>query len=126
MVGKHLFIAILLGIILSSNTYKKESPSLAGMTVELAETPLGVDTPAPRFGWQLTAVSQERGIYQTAYQLIVQDEAGKRVWDSGKVAGDVSQHVVYQGEALQPTTRYTWQVKVWNNQGKGAGRNVLV
>ena len=40
------------------NTYKKESPSLAGMTVELAETPLGVDTPAPRFGWQLTAVSQ--------------------------------------------------------------------
>lgn len=71
MVGKHLFIAILLGIILSSNTYKKESPSLVGMTVELAETPLGVDTPAPRFGWQLTATPQERGIYQTAYQLIV-------------------------------------------------------
>ena len=118
MVGKHLFIAILLGIILSSNTYKKESPSLAGMTVELAETPLGVDTPAPRFGWQLTTTSKERGIYQTAYQLTVQDEAGKRVWDSGKVAGDISQHVVYQGEALQPTTRYTWQVKVWNNQGK--------
>lgn len=118
MVGKHLFIAILLGIILSSNTYKKESPSLAGMTVELAETPLGIDTPAPRFGWQLTATPKERGIYQTAYQLIVRDETGKQVWNSGKVNGDASQHVVYQGEALQPTTRYTWKVKVWNNQGK--------
>lgn len=34
------------------------------------------------------------------------------------MAGDASQQVVYQGEALQPTTRYTWKVKVWNNQGK--------
>lgn len=94
------------------------SMKLQKLEVEYTSCPLGIDTRTPRFGWQLTAAPQERGIYQTAYQLIVQDEAGKRVWDSGKVAGDASQQVVYQGEALQPTTRYTWKVKVWNNQGE--------
>lgn len=101
-----------------STVFPSFSMKLQKLEVEYRTCPLGIDTPTPRFGWQLLSHPQERGICQTAYQLIVQDEAGKRVWDSGKVAGDASQQVVYQGEALQPTTRYTWQVKVWNNRGE--------
>ena len=97
--------------------------SIAEMKVGLAENPLGLDTSVPRFGWQLVSNPHERGIYQTAYQLEVKDEAGKVVWNSGKVTTDVSQHVTYQGEALKPATRYTWKVKIWNNKGEIAEKD---
>lgn len=120
---KSFLIIILLGIILSSSTYRKEYMSIAEMKVGLAENPLGLDTSVPRFGWQLVGNPHERGIYQTAYQLEVKDEAGKVVWNSGKVTTDVSQHVTYQGEALKPATRYTWKVKIWNNKGEIAEKD---
>lgn len=120
---KSFLIIILLGIILSSSTYRKEYMSIAEMKVGLAENPLGLDTSVPRFGWQLVSNPHERGIYQTAYQLEVKDEAGKVVWNSGKVTTDVSQHVTYQGEALKPATRYTWKVKIWNNKGEIAEKD---
>lgn len=66
---KSFLIIILLGIILSSSTYRKEYMSIAEMKVGLAENPLGLDTSVPRFGWQLVGNPHERGIYQTAYQL---------------------------------------------------------
>lgn len=123
MVGKRLLIVILLGIILLSSTYKSECLQITGMTAELVENSLGLDTTAPKFGWQLVSNPHERGIYQTAYQLEVKDEAGKVVWNSGKVPTDVSQHVTYQGKALKPATRYTWKVKIWNNKGETAEKD---
>lgn len=120
---KSFLIIILLGIILSSSTYRKEYMSIAEMKVGLAENSLGLDTSVPRFGWQLVSNPHERGIYQTAYQLEVKDEAGKVVWNSGKVTTDVPQHVTYQGEALKPATRYTWKVKIWNNKGEIAEKD---
>lgn len=83
------------------------SMGLQKLEVEYHQYPLALDVPSPRFGWQFVSSSHERGIYQTAYQLEVKDEAGKVVWNSGKVTTDVSQHVTYQGEALKPATRYT-------------------
>ena len=79
----------MLGLIISSTTYSKEYMSIAEMKVGLAENPLGLDTSVPRFGWQLVSNPHERGIYQTAYRLEVKDEAGKVVWNSGKVTTDV-------------------------------------
>lgn len=87
------------------------SMGLQKLEVEYHQYPLALDVPSPRFGWQFVSSSHERGIYQTAYQLEVKDEAGKVVWNSGKVTTDVSQHVTYQGEALKPATRYTWKVR---------------
>lgn len=81
------------------------------LEVEYNQCPSALDVTVPRFGWQLVSNPHERGIYQTAYQLEVKDEAGKIVWNSGKVTTDVSQHVTYQGKALKPATRYTWKVK---------------
>ena len=77
------------------------SMGLQKLEVEYHQYPLALDVPSPRFGWQLVSNPHERGIYQTAYQLEVKDEAGKVVWNSGKVTTDVSQHVTYQGEALK-------------------------
>ena len=63
---------------------------------ELEEAPLLVDTPTPRFGWQLH--STENGVSQTAYELEIFDSGGNIVWKSGKVISDQSQHIPYSGE----------------------------
>ena len=99
------------------------SMELQKLEVEYHQYPLALDVPSPRFGWQLVSNPHERGIYQTAYQLEVKDEAGKVVWNSGKVLTDVSQHVTYQGKALKPATRYIWKVKIWNNKGEIAEKD---
>ena len=50
--------------------------SVANLTVERRESPLGIDTNQPRFAWQL---SEGR---QTAYQLEVTDVAGDVLGDT--------------------------------------------
>ena len=94
-----------------------EFPKIDGMSVEYTETPLGIDVAAPRFGWRMEYGSDVRGITQVAYQLAVTDETGKEVWNTGKVESDLSQNIEYSGETLQPTTRYAWNVTVWDNKG---------
>ncbi len=92
--------------------------SLQRLTVENLSNPIGIGVAAPRFGWQL--VSAQRNVRQTAYELQVKD--GKTVvWQSGKVASDVSVWVAYAGEVLQSGRLYAWQVRVWDNQGHVSG-----
>ena len=88
------------------------------MKVEYAETPLGVDVANPRFSWRMECTSLERGINQTAYQIVVTDDHGKIVWDSEKVESDVSLNIKYSGETLIPATRYIWKVNVWDNKDR--------
>ena len=77
--------------------------------------PIGLDAQQPRFSWQL--VSDQRNISQTAYEIIV--SSGKSTaWKSGKVISDRSVHVPYAGTALQSGKKYTWEVRVWDNNGK--------
>jgi alpha-L-rhamnosidase len=61
----------------------------------------------------------ERGVSQTAYQITVATNPACTegiVWNSGQVASDKSVHIPYGGAALQPATRYYWQVKVWDKR----------
>ena len=95
----------------------KSKAELHQLTVEYTETPLGIDVSNPRFAWQMTAPAHSRGYHQTAYQIIVDDAEGNRVWDSGKVESGISVGILYEGEALQPTTRYMWTVTVWDQEG---------
>ncbi|WP_128543225.1 family 78 glycoside hydrolase catalytic domain [Larkinella soli] len=81
-------------------------------------TPLGIDVPNPHFSWQMKATDNRRGYAQTAYRIVVTDAGGKTVWDTKKVASAVAHGIEYGGSALQPTTRYGWQVTVWDQQGK--------
>jgi alpha-L-rhamnosidase len=68
----------------------------------------------------MTAPAGERGLRQESYRLTVHDDAGTRVWNTGRVASDVSLGIQYSGIALQPTTRYVWTVTVWDNRGEHA------
>ena len=59
------------------------------LTCEYAQNPIGLDTPAPRFGWTLDATG--RGASQAAYRVLVASSAEQLdastgdKWDSGKV-----------------------------------------
>lgn len=93
-----------------------QAAKIGHLKTEYTQTPLGIDAPHPRFSWQMT--SEKRGDYQKAYQITVVDESGKKVWDSGKVRDSKSLNIPYAGAPLQATTRYTWQVKVWDRKHK--------
>ena len=85
---------------------------------------LGIDTPAPRFGWVVN--DPARGAVQSAYQIIVArspaalDKAGDLVWDSGKVVSSQQHGVVYAGGPLEKTTGYWWKVRTWDAQGQAS------
>lgn len=89
---------------------------VVSLKVEYEKTPLGIDVEQPRFSWQME--SSKQGQSQRAYQVVVTDEAGKEVWNSGKVASDLSLNILYAGEPLLPKTAYRWRVTVWNQKDK--------
>ncbi|HEX3165904.1 MAG TPA: family 78 glycoside hydrolase catalytic domain [Chitinophagaceae bacterium] len=96
-------------------TVTKAQVKVQNLLCENRTNPTGLDVQQPRFSWQL--VSEQRNVSQTAYEIIV--SSGKTtVWKSGKVMSDRSVHVPYAGTALQSGKKYTWEVRVWDNNGK--------
>lgn len=91
--------------------------ALAELQTEYSDTPLGIDIENPRFSWQMSAPEDGHGYSQKAYQIVVTDEYGGEVWNSGRTESDISVHIEYDGESLEPTTRYNWQVTVWDQDG---------
>lgn len=94
---------------------KSEIHSLA---VDYLENPVGIDSEKPLFSWKMS--DTVRGQKQTAYQIMIADsynalmQGDYNVWDSGMIESDVSVAVEYTGPALTPSTRYYWQVQVWD------------
>jgi alpha-L-rhamnosidase len=92
-----------------------EPVTVDGLCCEHRLNPLGIEQPRPRFGW--TLASPERDQRQTAYRVVVSNDA-QAVWDSGKVPAERSANVAYDGPALQPGTRYRWLVRAWDKDDK--------
>ncbi len=90
--------------------------SLQKLQTNYQTTPLGTDLAKPQFSWQMKGSA--RGLAQKSYQIVLIDEKNIVVWDSKKVNSDLSHAIQYEGEALKPTTRYTWKLSVWDNFGK--------
>ncbi|HJS55726.1 MAG TPA: family 78 glycoside hydrolase catalytic domain [Chitinophagaceae bacterium] len=90
---------------------------LQNLLTENQTNPIGIDIQQPRFSWQL--VSDQRNISQSAYEIIVSGTKGS-IWKSGKIMSDQSVQVPYSGTALQTGKKYTWEVRVWDNNGKAS------
>lgn len=93
-----------------------------GLRTEYAREPVGLDEPAPRFGWLLAVSDIGRESSQVAYQIQVASArqalgSDPDAWDSGRVASDRTAQVVYAGAPLQALTRYHWAVRVWDSAG---------
>lgn len=89
---------------------------LSQLKVEYQNSPLAVEVSKPRFSWQMVADDNQKGWKQAAYEIIVADEKGRQVWQSGIVKSDQSLNISYMGEPLNPTTRYVWSLNVWNQK----------
>jgi len=83
-----------------------------------------VDTASPRFSWWL--VDPARGARQSAYQLSITPlgadgrPAGGTI-ETRRTDSDQSQWVTVSRFAAQPKTRYSWQVRVWDEGGRDSG-----
>ncbi|PSL36269.1 alpha-L-rhamnosidase [Planomicrobium soli] len=98
--------------------YLKSQVRINNLKIENVHNPLGVDAEKPRFSWMMEA--DLRGQKQNAYQILVAstssklDEKSADIWNSGKVASDISVAITYHGISLEPSTKYYWTVIVWN------------
>lgn len=94
-------------------------PAPTGLLCEYLTNPLGVDVARPRFFW--TVESEERGLSQSAYRILVSlspDVAEGDVWDSGRVNSTRSTQTAFSGKTLQSGRTYYWKVKVWDRAGR--------
>ena len=91
---------------------------LKHLATENLINPIGLDVPQPRFSWKLE--SDKRNVSQTAYEIIVSEDK-KAVWKSGKIASIQSVEIPYNGSALQSGKKYSWSVRIWDNENKASG-----
>jgi len=97
----------------------------AELRCERYEDPLGVDSPRPQLSWILQ--SQERGVIQSAYQVIAASsidllarDTGD-LWDSGRVYSGENTQVAYAGHSLQSGQEIFWKARIWDQTGKPSG-----
>src|ERR1017187_1736516 len=83
-----LFFAPLLSFILAASLRLHAATSVGELRCEHLENPQGIDPTQPRLSWML--YSSERGVKQSAYQILVASNEDKLksdaadLWDSGK------------------------------------------
>lgn len=99
-----------------------QTMSVVHLKTDYRVDPLGIDNPAPDFSWILQ--SGERGMAQTAFEILVADnlknlDAGN-CWQSGKTTGNQTFGIRYAGKSLQSFTRYFWKVRVWEQKGEAS------
>ncbi|PTY07503.1 alpha-L-rhamnosidase [Opitutaceae bacterium EW11] len=98
-----------------------ETSAVVGLRCEYLVDPLGIDERSPRLSWRLE--TGRRGARQAACRIRVASTAEKLAsgdadrWDSGRVAGSATTHVVYQGRALEAREACHWDVEVWDETG---------
>jgi len=92
------------------------------LNCEYRVNPVGLDTLQPRLSWVID--SKERGVLQSAYQVLVASSEDKLkhnqgdLWDGGKVDSGDSTQVAYAGKPLASGLMCFWKVRVWNQRGE--------
>lgn len=98
---------------LSAFAASKTNLKAANLQVNHMTSPVGIDGKKVRLSWIPTG-SQS----QTAYQVILKNDKGKTVEDSGK---EKSNQTFYQIRKNLPyKTAYKWSVKLWDEKGNSS------
>jgi hypothetical protein len=113
---KHRFVLFFVLLILG--VFQSRAITATNLSCEDRVNPLGIDVAQPRLGWTLQ--STERGDTQTAYEIVAAssqtllDANTGDLWDSGMVATNRSNQILYGGAPLQTLERVFWKVRVWD------------
>lgn len=82
------------------------------------------DEKSPRLSWELTAIDKNQK--QTAYQILVastEDKLSEKsadLWNTGKVAGNQTAQVAYNGKLLSSRQICFWKVRSWDKNGNSS------
>jgi alpha-L-rhamnosidase len=115
-------LKLLIFLLLFSGCSEKSQVNVVNLRCEYKVNPVGIDIEKPRFSWNLE--SEQRGISQTQYQVLVASSLENLngniadVWDSGNVPSDKSIQIEYEGKPLESNMKYYWKVKVWDREGE--------
>ena len=105
----------------STTAASTTSASADSITTQVFQTSsaydLGIDADNVRLGWKI--LTEKRGVYQTAYDLIVTDEAGNVAWDSGWVESSAQTGI--KAGRLLPETIYRARVNIRTSEGTELG-----
>src|SRR6056297_614253 len=88
------------------------------LRTEYATDPVGIDVRNPRLSW--TVGAEHGGAAQTAYRILVASSRKALLndrgdlWDTGKVTGDQSSQIPYEGADLESGQRVFWKVRIWD------------
>ncbi|MFC1734523.1 glycoside hydrolase family 78 protein [Candidatus Hydrogenedentota bacterium] len=97
-----------------------EAPT--NLKCEYRTAPQGIDIKKPLLSWEVN--DPRRGAVQAACQILVASRLDLLnvdkgdVWDTGKLPGDVSINVVYEGKSLESGREYFWKVRTWDGNDK--------
>ena len=92
--------------------------TVTNLSCEDRANALGIDVTQPRLGWTLQ--SSKRGDTQTAYQILVAssqtllDANTGDLWNSGMVATNQLNQILYGGAPLPTSQKVFWKVRVWD------------
>ncbi len=122
---KVFFVLCLLFLTLVITIQAEESSPIIpfDLRCEYLKNPLGLDVSNPCLTWKLENPSNEKGLFQSAYQVIVSSDKEKLsknegdFWDTGKVQKNELQ-ITYQGKSIPKGTRVWWKVRVWDQKGR--------
>ncbi len=102
-------------------SYAQSQREIYDLQCEYLINPIGIDAAAPRFTWKIA--DQSKGARQSAYRIIVGKDSleiakgSGKIWDSGRINKDINLRN-FEGQALEPFTKYFWRVLVWDKNGK--------
>jgi Bacterial alpha-L-rhamnosidase 6 hairpin glycosidase domain/Alpha-L-rhamnosidase N-terminal domain/Bacterial alpha-L-rhamnosidase C-terminal domain/Bacterial alpha-L-rhamnosidase concanavalin-like domain/F5/8 type C domain/Protein of unknown function (DUF642) len=97
---------------------ESQAITVTNLSCEDRANALGVDVAQPRLGWTLQ--SSQRGDTQTAYQILVASSQSSLnsnigdLWDSGMVATNQLNQILYGGAPLPTSQQVFWKVRVWD------------
>ena len=116
-----------LGFLMTTTVYAAAGIHPEQLRCEYRANPQGIDVVEPRLSWVLLpAKPTTRGLYQTAYRVLVSSSeqalgsGNGDLWDSGKVQSDQSIHVVYRGHPLTSGRAAYWKIQVWDQDGQAS------
>ena len=108
-----------------------QAADVTTLRCEYLVNPLGIDVVKPRLSWVVEEKAEggnlkpERGVRQTAYQILVASSEAllKKdqgdLWDSGKVVSEQSVLVEYHGKSQGSWKQCHWKVRVWTAKDEG-------
>ena len=115
-----IFLSIFILSALSTHLHAQEV-HFQMLTCNYQTNPIAIDSEQPLLSWIVKADGYNRE--QTAFQILVAskeenlNEKEADFWNSGKVASSQSAHIKYKGNNLNPTQKYFWKVKIWDENG---------